>query len=89
MQDHADPFQPPVGGMLWVNPEDADVSAGAGERPLEDLDGGRLAGTIGTQERGHLGAFGMQIDSRDGFDVAVGLVQAANRITASGSGKVR
>jgi hypothetical protein len=68
---------PPAGRR--VHAEHPDLSAVAVPETLQHLDGGRLAGTVGTQQREGLPPPDVQVDPVDGGAVPVPLHQAADR----------
>ncbi len=78
LRDDADPLAERAASPLRVDAEDADVAGAAPPIPLEDLDGRRLAGAVGTEQREDLAAGDGQVDAGDGVDVVIGLVQASN-----------
>ncbi len=57
--------------------EHAHLAADALAVALEDLDGRRLAGPVGSEEREHLAAPDLQVDSAHDLDVAVGLAKSS------------
>jgi hypothetical protein len=64
--------------MRWIDAEHAHLAGAPRAEALEDLDGGRLARAVRPEEGEDLTARDVQVDSRDGLDVAVALAQAAN-----------
>ena len=75
LQDDPDavaPFTRPVSG---INAEYRYLAARAGPESLEDLDGGRFAGSIWAEEGEDLAALDLEIDSSYGFDLSVALAQ--------------
>ena len=61
-----------------IDAQHADLAVGALPEPLQDLDGGRLAGTVGTQEGEDLAAVHLQVDTADRFAAPVTLDQPAH-----------
>ena len=62
-----------AGRVMAQNPDLAGVG---GAVPLEDLDGGRLARPVGSEEGKDLTLRHLEVDASHGLDVAVGLPQA-------------
>src|SRR5205807_5524916 len=56
--------------------QDPDLARVGGAVPLEDLDGGRLAGPVRPEEGKDPTLRHLEVDAADGRDVAVGLLQA-------------
>ena len=59
-------------------PEDADLAAAARPVPLEDLDGGRLARAVRSEQAEHLAVLDLEADSAHRLHLAVGLAQIAH-----------
>src|SRR5262249_2510288 len=85
LQDDADPGPPRAAGPCRVHAEHLDLAGVAGTVPLQDLDRGRLAGAVGTEERVHLAGLDGQVDAADGDAITVPLVQSSDpdRVHAS------
>src|SRR5207245_5061577 len=61
-----------------VLPEHAGLSRGRVAEALQDLDGGRLARAVGSEEREHLAPVDIEVDAVDGRDVRIPLHEAAD-----------
>ena len=61
--------------LLGIETQHADLATGPRSVAFQDLDGRRLAGSIGPQEREHLAAFDAEVDAGNGLQRAVRLAQ--------------
>src|SRR4029077_2493418 len=67
LEDQADPGAPLPGGVGRVDTEDRDIAASSLAVALEDLDGGRLAGSVGAEESEDLARGDFEVNSPDGL----------------------
>ena len=79
LQHDADPLAEGVLAPRRVVTEHAHLAAVALAMALKDLDGGRLAGAVGAEQRVDLAARDLEVDAAHGLDRAVGLAQVAHR----------
>jgi len=75
LQDHADPLPPPTVRVRGVRAEHPYVAAVATPVPLEDLDRGGLAGSVGSEQPEDLPPVDCEVHARDRVDRAVGLAE--------------
>src|SRR5262245_45857762 len=75
LQDGADSVAPPGVASRRIDAEHGHIAGGASAEALEDLDRRRLAGAVRAEEREDLAALDLEVDARDGFELAVALAQ--------------
>jgi hypothetical protein len=66
-------FVPGFGG---IDPQNLDAAGVSGHEPLEDLDGGRLARTIGTQEPQNLPSLDLEVHATESPGLSIPLGQS-------------
>ena len=64
--------------LAGIEAEHGDLAGAAVAVALEDLDGRRLAGAVGTEQPEDLAALHGEVDPADGLEVAVGLSQTVD-----------
>ena len=64
--------------VLWVAPQHAHRTASTSLRTRENVDGGRLTGTVRTEKGKHLPTFHLQIDVVDRHETPVCFSQSTN-----------
>ena len=79
LQHDPDPLAPRRWRAPRVGAEHLDLTGAGLAEALEDLDGRRLAGAVGPEEREDLAAADLEVDPADGLVVAVALVQRPDR----------
>src|SRR2546422_11435963 len=78
LRQHPDPFADPTIPGADVFPEHAGLSRGRVAEALQDLDGGRLAGAVRSEQGEHLPAVDFKVNAVDGRDVRIPLHEAAD-----------
>jgi len=78
LQDHADPGPPPLVAPGRVDAEHADLAGRAHPEPLQDLDGGGLAGAVRPEQRDHLAAADVEVDPGEHVPRPVAHAQATD-----------
>jgi hypothetical protein len=78
LQHHADPLSVGRACSFRIEAEDVDLAGVAGAVALQNLDRGRLAGTVGAEETEDLALCDLEADPADRFVVTVGLPQAVD-----------
>src|SRR6185436_6103893 len=85
LQHDADLLPPLAARERRVGAEHLHLARVALAVALEDLDGGRLAGAVGSEQAEHLTALDLEVDPAHRLERAVGLAQAADGDRAHGS----
>src|SRR5690606_1262939 len=78
LQHDADALAPARAGPLRVVAEDADLAGIPIAVPLEDLDSGRLTGTVRPEQREDLAGADVEVEAVDRGDIGVRLAQATD-----------
>ena len=71
LQHDAEPLPPVEAGGRRVLPSTLTVAAVTAPEALEDLDGGRLAGAVGAEQREDLALVDLEVDAGDGRDASI------------------
>ena len=78
LEDDPDPLPPLAAGRSGVGSEHRDLTRAAVAVALEDLDRGRLPGTVRPQEREHLPGPDLELDPAHRLELAIGLAEAGD-----------
>ncbi len=89
LEDDADALAELRAWILRVVPEHRHLACRPSAVALENLDRRRLAGAVRAEQAEHLALVDVEVDPADGFEIAVGLVEAANGDRAHSSSTKR